>query len=56
MEIVVSYCFDAGKISEENLTYAMDLMPTMAKLWLGFALVIILLNGLVIYIYWKENK
>ena len=56
MAIVVSYCFDAEKISKEDLTYAMDVVPTMAKVYLGFAIIIILVNGLVIYRYWKENK
>ncbi|WP_306483405.1 hypothetical protein [Anaerococcus sp.] len=56
MTIVVSYCFDAEKISKEDLTYAMDVVPTMAKVCLGFAVLLILINGLVIYRYWKEIK
>ena len=56
MAIATSYFFDGLKISKEDLTYAMDVVPTMAKLCLGFAVVLILMNGLVIYRYWKENK
>lgn len=54
--IATSYFFDAIKISQEDLTYAMDVVPTMAKVCLAFAVLIILINGLVIYRYWKENK
>lgn len=56
MAIATSYFFDAEKISKEDLTYAMDVVPTMAKVCLGFALIIILMNGLVIYRYWKKIK
>ena len=56
MAIATSYFFDAIKISKEDLTYAMDVVPTMAKVCLGFAVIIILMNGLVIYRYWKEIK
>lgn len=56
MAIATSYFFDSIKISQEDLTYAMDVVPTMAKVCLGFAVLIILINGLVNYRYWKENK
>lgn len=56
MAIATSYFFDSIKISQEDLTYAMDVVPTMAKVCLGFAVVLIIINGLVIYRYWKENK
>ena len=56
MAIATSYFSDGLKISQDDLTYAMDVVPTMAKVYLGFALIIILMNGLVIYRYWKENK
>ena len=56
MAIATSYFFDGLKISQDDLTYAMDVVPTMAKVYLGFAIIIILMNGLVIYRYWKENK
>lgn len=56
MAIATSYFFDSIKISQEDLTYAMDVVPTMAKVCLAFAVLIILINGLVIYRYWKENK
>ena len=56
MAIATSYFFDAIKISQEDLIYAMDVVPTMARVCLGFALVLILLNSLVIYRYWKEIK
>lgn len=56
MAIATSYFFDGLKISQDDLTYAMDVVPTMAKVYLGFAIIIILMNGLVIYRYWKEDK
>lgn len=56
MAIATSYFFDRLKISQDDLTYAMDVVPTMAKVYLGFAIIIILMNGLVIYRYWKEDK
>lgn len=56
MAIATSYFFDSIKISQEDLTYAMDVVPTMAKVCLAFAVLIILINGLVIYRYRKENK
>ena len=56
MAIATSYFFDSIKISKEDLTYAMDVVPTMAKVCLGFAVLLILINGLVIYRYWKEIK
>lgn len=56
MAIATSYFFDSIKITQDDLTYAMDVVPTMAKVCLGFALIIILMNGLVIYRYWEEMK
>lgn len=56
MAIATSYFFDSIKITQDDLTYAMDVVPTMAKVCLGFALVLILLNSLVIYRYWKDMK
>lgn len=56
MSLVICYCDDTKRLVNGDVAGALDLMPTLAKGWLGFSILIILLNAFVVYRFWREDR